>query len=189
MLDYNAISDALLDLLKTATWTNQAGITEGFGTNPVGCNASRKIISWDRDFPAPYLGLEHWATDVEQSQAFGIQVERMRFRTWIYLTPNSDLSLTPATIANIPDIYLTNCEVAVRNAINLRYPFVLKDTNNPALGYMPNPPGWVQTLGGLVGNEAGSNGAFIEGQVMRHALAEDPPLILMIPITVLAGNP
>lgn len=186
MLDYNAISDALLSLLKTATWVGANGVTqESFGMNPPGCNATRKMLDFERAFNEPQLCLQHPDTDVQQSQAFGLAVERIYYKVWIYLVPNSDLS-----VQNVPDEYLTRCEIAVRNTLQLRYPLTLINTNNPALGYMPLPPGWVQTFGGMVGNEAGSNGAYVEGRIMRYdGVSDGPPMILMIPITVLAGNP
>jgi hypothetical protein len=178
VLDYNAIADAILTLLGTATWTvpnTSPTITETFGQN-----VTRRLRDFEQTFANPSLSLYHHATLVQQPQAWGLQVERIMYQAWVYLPANADLS-----VLYEPDIYLTNVEVAVRNALNLRYPLF-----GSAPNYLPLEPGTAQSLNGLLGDKSSNqNGVWIEGTILRYDGSEGGSMVLVIPIVALGGNP
>ena len=168
-LDFNAVANALLAILNTASWTDPlSGQPMNFKVatrqQRQGTNQATGVFPWFK--------LIKPITETEVPLP-GLSVETMKFEVWAYLIQDPNLGPN-----NVSDASLTACENALRSAVYATYPI-----NGVHGGYQQLPPGTKQTLANLVAEVR------VEGATM-HELPPDnnQPMMLLMPITVKAGN-
>lgn len=167
-LDFNDVSNRLLAVLGTASWTDpNTGSQMQFN---VATRRQRVATNYQpSDFP--WLLLIRPMPDTE-SPMYGLSVEHMKFEAWGHLFQDPNLGSN-----YVPDASLAAAENAMRSSLYSAYPI-----NGVPGGYQQLPPGTPQTLGGLVQEVR------VQGATGRDATPDGQPMVVIMNILVLTGN-
>jgi hypothetical protein len=168
-LDFNAVANALLAVLSTATWTDpNSGAPMQFKVT----TRQQREATNQQASAYPWLKLIKPIHETTVPLP-ALSVEDMKFEAWAHLFQDPSLGSN-----NLPDASLTACENALRSAVYASYPI-----NGVPGGYQQLPPGTMQTFGGLVAEVR------VEGTTMHHLPEQGTqPMILILPVLVKAGN-